>query len=272
MGAIVRERSVVYVRKELFLTIGINSYLIVCPLLFLAGLVDAIGGGGGLVSLPAYLLAGLPVHTAVATNKLSSSCGTAVAAGRFMHGGLVNWLFCIPAVICAVVGSSLGAYFSMSLSEQIMLAVLAVMIPVSALLVLNKKLFNDNGNDHIASDRKTMLVGCAAALIIGFYDGFYGPGTGTFLIVAFTVFAKMSVQTANAQTKMINLTTNVTSLAIFLMHGQVLISLGLAAAVCNMLGGYIGAGMVMKNGSAIVKPTILLVLALLVVKTVWNYL
>ena len=104
----------------------------------------------------------------------------------------------------------------------------------------------------------------------GIYDGFYGPGTGTFLIIAFTVFAGMSVGTANAQAKVINLTTNITSLVVFLRSGQVLLVLGFAAAACNMLGNYIGSGLVMTKGSRIVRPIILIVLALLFVKIVFR--
>ena len=92
-------------------------FLIVCPMVFLAGLVDAIGGGGGLISLPAYLLAGLPVHSAIATNKLSSACGTALATGRFIRQGLVNFRLAVPSVIAAVLGSSLGARLSLAVSE-----------------------------------------------------------------------------------------------------------------------------------------------------------
>jgi hypothetical protein len=246
--------------------LSIQTFLIVCPLVFLAGLVDAIGGGGGLISLPAYLLAGLPPHMAIATNKMSSSVGTALATIRFACNRLINIKLAIPSVIAAIIGSSIGAHVSMMVPEQIMTYVLVIILPVSAFLVLNKKLFNDNGTDEIILDRRTYLTAVLAAFIIGIYDGFYGPGTGTFLIIAFTIFAKLSIKSANAQAKVINLTTNLTSLAVFLLNGQVLIPLGIAAAACNMIGGYIGAGLIMKNGSKIAKPSILLVLVLLALK------
>lgn len=249
----------------------IETFLIVCPFLFLAGIVDAIGGGGGLISLPAYLLAGLPPHTAVATNKLSSPFGTALATWRFARNGLINIKLAIPSVFAAIGGSFIGSQISLLLPEKIMGYVLVIILPLSAFLVLNKKLFHDNGTDEITLDRRTYLTACIAAFIIGIYDGFYGPGTGTFLIIAFTIFSNLSIKTANAQAKVINLTTNVTSLLVFLVHGQVLIPLGLAAALCNMLGGYIGAGLVMKNGARIAKPSILLVLALLALKVVTTY-
>ena len=248
------------------MTLTPQTFLIVCPFLFLAGLVDAIGGGGGLISLPAYLIAGLPVHQAIATNKLSSACGTTLATARFIRNRLVNFRLAIPSVLAAVMGSSIGAHLSMATDEKIMRYILFIILPVSALIVLNKKLFHDAEDDTVRLNRRTVLTAIGAAFTIGIYDGFYGPGTGTFLIIAFTVLARMSIQTANAQAKVINLTTNITSLVIFLLNGQVLIPLGLAAAVCNMAGGYIGAGLVMTKGSKIVNPIILFVLGLLLIK------
>lgn len=248
------------------MTLTPQTFLIVCPFLFLAGLVDAIGGGGGLISLPAYLFAGLPVHQAIATNKLSSACGTTLATARFIRNRLVNFRLAVPSVLAAVMGSSIGAHLSMATDEKIMRYILFIILPVSALIVLNRKLFHDAEDDTVHLNRRTVLTAIGSAFTIGIYDGFYGPGTGTFLIIAFTVLARMSIQTANAQAKVINLTTNITSLVIFLLNGQVLIPLGLAAAVCNMAGGYLGAGLVMTKGSKIVKPIILFVLGLLLIK------
>ena len=248
-----------------------HTFLFVCPFLFLAGLIDAIGGGGGLISLPAYLIAGLPPHAAIATNKLSSTCGTTLATLRFIKNGLVNLKLAIPSVIAAIIGSSIGANLSLLIKEEIMLYIMVAILPICAFLVLNKKLFHDGGENEITLDRRTYITATIAALVIGMYDGFYGPGTGTFLIIAFTVFAKISMKTANAQAKVINLTSNITSLIIFLINGEVLFSVGIVAAACNMLGGYIGAGLVMKNGAKIVKPSIIFVLILLALKVAGVY-
>ena len=246
-------------------------FVIICPMLFLAGLVDAIGGGGGLISLPAYLFAGLPVHTAIATNKLSSACGTALATGRFIRKGLVRFRLAVPSVIAAVLGSSLGARLSLEVSEAVMKYILLAVLPVAAFFVLNRHLFRDEGKHMAAADRKTLAVCIVFAFLIGMYDGFYGPGTGTFLIIAFTVFAKMTVGSANAQAKVINLTSNITSLTVFLLNGQVLIPLGIAGAVCNMAGSWVGSGLAISKGTKIVRPVILLVLLLLLAKILFNF-
>ena len=241
------------------------SFLIVCPMLFLAGFVDAIGGGGGLISLPAYLFAGLPVHQAIATNKLSSSCGTSLSVIRFLRNGLINLKLALPAVAAAFAGSSLGARLSLTVSEDVMKYTLIIVLPVAAFVVLNRSLFGDGGGEAKA-DRRTVIICILSALVIGAYDGFYGPGTGTFLIIAFTVLARMSVTAANAQAKVINLTSNITSLVVFLLNGQVVLLLGLAGAACNMAGNWLGSGLAITKGTKIVRPVILVVLVMLMIK------
>mgnify|MGYP003308477767 FL=1 len=135
-----------------------QTFLIVCPFLFLAGLIDAIGGGGGLISLPAYLIAGLPPHTAIATNKLSSTCGTTLATYRFIKNGLVNVKLAIPAVIAAILGSSIGANLNLLVDDKIMLYVMVAILPICACLVLNKKLFHDGGSDEIVLNKKLYFI------------------------------------------------------------------------------------------------------------------
>ena len=248
------------------MTLTPQMFLIICPLLFLAGLVDAIGGGGGLISLPAYLLAGVPVHNAIATNKLSSACGTTLTTLRFIRQGLVNWKIAVPTIVFAMLGSSLGANLSMKVDEGVMENILFIVLPVVAFVVMNPKLFRDHRDAEVRLDTRLWVTAVASAFLVGIYDGFYGPGTGTFLIIAFTVFARLSLRSANAQAKIINLTTNLTSLTIFLMSGQVIVTLGLAAAACNMAGNYVGSGLAMKQGSKVTRPVIIFVLILLFLK------
>lgn len=245
--------------------------MIVCPLVFLAGFVDAIGGGGGLISLPGYLLAGLPPHMAVATNKLSSTCGTSVATIRFARRRMIDYKLALPTVILAVFGSFLGAHLSLLVDAAIMEKLLYIILPISAFFVLNKHIFHENKEPEELLTPRVVIVSSLAAFLIGIYDGFYGPGTGTFLIIALTVFAKLPIAKANGQTKAINLTTNVTSLVVFLTSGQVVLALGVAAAVCNIAGNYLGASLALSKGAAVVKPITLLVLFLLLLKVLGIY-
>jgi uncharacterized membrane protein YfcA len=144
-------------------------------------------------------------------------------------------------------------------------------LPLAAFCVLNRRLFKEKPHSEIVADRRTIIVVTVSALLVGVYDGLYGPGTGTFLIIAFIVVGRMSVARANAHTKVINLSTNIAALTVFLLHGQVLIPLGIAAALSNMAGNYIGSGLVMTKGSKIVKPLVILVLVLLLVKIIAGF-
>ena len=244
-----------------------EMFLIVCPMLFLAGLVDAIGGGGGLISLPAYLFAGLPIHAAIATNKLSSTCGTALATFRFIRHKLVNFKLAVPSVICAVAGASLGARLSMRMSEQVMKNVLFIVLPLSAFFVLNKTLFQERGREARV-DRRTYLVSSAAAFVIGIYDGFYGPGSGTFMLLLLTGAAHMKLQEANATAKVINFCTCISSLTVYLLNGKVMIMLGLAAGATAALGSFIGTKMFDREGARIVKPLIIIVIVIFLIKLI----
>ena len=253
-----------------------HTYMIICPLVFLAGFVDAIGGGGGLISLPAYLIAGLPAHRAIATNKMSSTCGTTLTTMRFARQKLIDWKMAAPAMAAAVIGSYIGAHLSLLVDTRVLTRLLYVILPVTAVIVLRKNVLKDRAPESGSDDRdeagpsghRLTLLTAVIAFVIGIYDGFYGPGTGTFLIIAFSLFARMDVRSANGFCKAINMTTNVTSLVVFLQSGQVLIQLGIAAALCNMAGNWIGSGMALKAGARITRPVILMVLLLLFVRIV----
>lgn len=253
------------------MTPTITTYLIVLPLVFVAGIVDSIGGGGGLIALPAYLIAGLPTHQAIATNKMGSTFGTTLTLVRFIRKGLVNFAIGVPSVVAAIIGSAIGTQISLRMDEGLLENIMLVILPVTAIIVLNKHIFKDNGETEITVNRRTMTTAIVAAFVIGIYDGLYGPGTGTFLIIAFVVAGRLGMLPANAQTKLINATTNWTSLVVYLLSGNVLLPLGIGAALSNMAGNYIGTTLALRNGSRIVRPCILCVLSLLFLKVLGVY-
>ena len=167
-------------RMELHMT----TFLIVCPLVFLAGFVDAIGGGGGLISLPAYYLAGVPIHHAIATNKLSSATGTLISTIRIGKSVKIRWKLIAPAVVMALIGSYLGTRLSILTDEKILRQVLLIVLPVVAFFVLRQNSLISEKTERL-EPKKEQLIVWTSALIIGTYDGFYGPGTGTFLLIMF---------------------------------------------------------------------------------------
>lgn len=249
------------------------QYLIVCPLVFLAGFVDAIAGGGGLISLPAYIIAGVPAHYALGTNKLSSVLGTAVSTGRYLKNGYLKGKTMVRIAICssaaALIGSGIGSSLSLLVSEQLLKNLMIVVLPIVAFYVMrNKNLGGEDQQKEQLSDQKTFLVAVLAAFIIGGYDGFYGPGTGTFLILVLTGAARMEVRRASALTKVINLSSNVAAVTTFLINGTIFYGLGLTAGVFCIAGHYMGSGLVVHNGQKIVRPVIMIVLAILFIKVV----
>lgn len=242
-------------------------YLIIFPLVFAAGIVDAIAGGGGLISLPAYMIAGLPVHNAIATNKLSSSMGTSVATARLAKAGYIPWKKALVCIASALVGSFLGARLALIVSDRIFKWILLVILPLTAFYILRRKPLDETDHPRFQQDGgRTSALTVLIALVIGVYDGFYGPGTGTFLLILFTSVAGLQLGEANGMTKAINLTTNLTALTIFLISGKVLIPLGLAAGCCNIAGNYIGITFFKSKGSRAVTPIMLIVLTIFFLK------
>lgn len=248
--------------------ITIHTFLIVCPLVFLAGLIDSIAGGGGLISLPAYLISGLPPHNAIATNKLSSSVGTAVSTYRYCKNKLVDWQIAIPSIVLALIGSTLGANLALLVSETIMKYILVLVLPIVAFYVLKSKTFKEETKPTNIARKKVYIIACLASFIIGTYDGFYGPGTGTFLILIYTSLAKMDIRIASGNTKLVNLSSNIAAVVTFLMNGKIIFLLGVTAAIFSIAGNYIGAGLVLKNGYKIIRPIIIIVLSLLFLKII----
>lgn len=245
-----------------------TQYLIVCPLVFLAGLVDSIAGGGGLISLPAYLIAGIPPHMALGTNKLGSVMGTVVSTFRFAKNGYINFKSALWFIIAALIGSSIGANLTLLVSEKMVGNLMIVVLPVVAFYVLKNKKMGDDSLAHTIPEKKAFTIALAAAFFVGAYDGFYGPGTGTFLILILTGAAKYTMKEAAGTTKAINLASNAAAFVTFMINGKLIWPLGIAAGVFCIAGNYIGSGMVLNNGQKIVRPVVLIVLAILFVKVI----
>ena len=246
--------------------LGLTTFLIVCPLTFLAGFIDAIAGGGGLISLPAFLIAGLPPHFAIGTNKMSSTMGTALTTFRFAKSGFINWKLAGVCAIVALFSSSFGARLVLMVDEKIISYVLLIILPLTAYYVFKSKDLSPKGAPR--GRFEMYIIALLSTVAIGIYDGFYGPGTGTFLLLLLTGVAHMKLTEANGLTKAINLSTNVAALAVLLFYGKVFIVLGVVAGLFNMLGNYLGARSFVSGGSKVVRPLIIFVLAIFMVKLI----
>ena len=248
---------------EEFLTFDFFTIARTSLLVFLAGFIDSIAGGGGLISLPAYILSGIPIHMALGSNKFSSAFGTAFSAINFLRSKKV-YVKAIPvSVVCALVGSAAGAFVATLASEELLRWVLIFMVPVVAVFTLVKKDFGKEDKSGTLSTRLILIGAGLAALVIGFYDGFFGPGTGTFLIFVFAIFLRFDLVTANGNAKIINLASNVGSLITFIISGHVIFALAVPAAVFGIAGNVIGSTMAIKIGAKIIRPVLVVVLGIL---------
>ena len=240
--------------------------LIVFVGVFFASFVDSIAGGGGIISVPVYLLAGLPTHYALGTNKLSSGLGTVASTYRYLRSGFVDWVLAIPSVAFALVGAHLGTKLQIALDERYLKYLLLIVLPVVAFVMLKQKKFPEEKGEINPWLQRAIVWG--ASFIVGAYDGFYGPGTGTFLLLSFCYLAKMDVRTAGGNTKLVNLSSNMGALITSILSGKVFFALGLIGTAASFAGHFLGSGLAIKNGSRIVKPAILVVLLLLAIKVI----
>lgn len=241
-------------------------------LVFLAGFVDAIAGGGGLITLPAYLAHGLSPALLLGTNKLSSSMGTAVAAVKMLREARFGLDFLFILVLLAAGGSFLGARLISLVPPETIRYLLIVLLPPVAIFLGARKSFGLA--DTSARHSENALLRRAGSLSFGvsFYDGLLGPGTGTFLAVGFAKLCGYDLLRATALAKLLNLVSNLAALATFLWLGMVDVKLGLAMGLAGMAGNYAGSRMALKRGAWIIRPMLFTVSAALLAKVAWDLL
>lgn len=202
---------------------------------------------------------------------MSSTCGTVISTARYCKNRYADVPLAIPSCVAALLGSFLGAKLAMDASDRILKIMLILVLPVVAFYVLKNKDLESKKKIEITKKKKWVIV-IFASLLIGVYDGFYGPGTGTFLLIVYTGLAGMDVLTASGNTKLVNLSSNVAAFFTFLVSGKIVLTLGVAASLFSIAGHYFGSGMVLKSGTKVVRPIIIVVLILLLIKIIMDFL
>ena len=216
----------------------IHTLIYLCPLVFLAGFIDSVAGGGGTISVPAFMLTGMPVHFAFGTNKLSMSFGTTIAAGRFIKNKAIDIRTAIISGVTSLIGAAIGSQIALLLDDRTFRLLLIIALPcVAVFLMFQKNTIQDsssgrgskNGNGRrnksahkTCSLRKSIILAAVIGILIGTYDGIIGPGTGTFAIIAYNTIMKYDLKTASGNAKILNLASNIASLATFGKRGFVL--------------------------------------------------
>lgn len=242
-----------------------------CGAALLAGWVDAVSGGGGLIQLPALLI-GLPAATpaqVLATNKLSSICGTLVAATTYYRRVRPDRRTVLPMMAAAVGGSAVGAACASLIPPEAFRPLVLVLLVLVAIYTIRRP--DVGGVESLRfSGGRHYVAAVAAAFVIGAYDGIFGPGTGSFLVIAGVALLGYSFLQASAKARMVNLATNAGALLVFFAQGAPLVALGLTMGACNVTGGYLGAHMAIRRGSGFVRIVFLAVVGALTVRLAYD--
>lgn len=245
-----------------------HVYVLVLPMVFLAALVDSIGGGGGLISLPAYTMAGLSYDVASGSNKFSAMFGSMAATIRYFRSGKLMVLPSLIALLFALPGSFGGTRLAMYIGSERMTVFMLFALPIVAVAVILKK---RTPTVPKPMTRRRLLICAGIGFFVGAYDGFFGPGTGTFLTILFTWVAGMDMVTAAGTAKPVNLASNLSSLITRIAAGQVLFALAIPAMCMSILGGSIGARLAVLRGARFIRYMMIFVLLLIIVKLVIDF-
>ena len=251
----------------------IQTLLLLCLAAFAAGFIDAIVGGGGLVQTPAglILLPALPVANVIGSLKIPSFTGTVFASVQYLKKVSIQWKLLLVMMALAVPSAYAGSMLLTCVSNSFMKPLLLVVLSLLAVYTYAKKNFGQH-SDKSHSVGQQLLYAVLISVVIGFYDGFIGPGTGSFLVLAFIVLLGYDFLNASAHAKMVNLATNFGSIVLFALKGKILWTVALPMAACNGLGGFLGAKLAISKGNAFIRVFFLLIVIGTLVRFGWDVL
>ncbi len=246
-----------------------ETYIIIvlCVAAFLAGFVDAIVGGGGLIQTPIalILLPNYAVASVIGSLKIPSFSGTALAANQYLKKIKMNWKLLSAMALVAFVSAFLGSNLLTTVRNDFMKPLLLVVLILIAIYTFVKKDFGTHKVKNL-SPKKQLFFALVMSIAIGFYDGFIGPGTGSFLVLAFVTVLGFDFLHASANAKMVNLATNFGSICLFIIKGKIIWAIALPMAVCNAFGGWVGAKLAIKKGNTFIRKFFLIVVILTLIR------
>lgn len=246
------------------------ALILSCGAAFAAGFVDAIAGGGGIIVFPTLLMLNLPVSFVVGTNKLVSSCGTTVAAFTFLRSGNVTKSILRAVIPFTCVGALCGAFTVLQISNEFLKPFASILVLVLAGYLVLRPAFGGSDTFRELTPRLRRLA-MLAALVLGFYDGFFGPGTGMFLSYVMVRWLGLDFVKATGNAKVLNLLSNVVPLCYFISAGNVRYDLGIPMALANICGGYLGAHSAIRSGPKLVRVICIAMSLLLAFKLAFDY-
>ncbi|HEX73008.1 MAG TPA: hypothetical protein ENN65_06805 [Candidatus Hydrogenedentes bacterium] len=234
----------------------------------MGGLVDSMAGGGGLISLPSLIAAGVPPHAALATNKVQSAIGTTFSTLRYIRSGYVILKLGVIGFIASFAGSYTGAWTVLQVPGDSLEAIIPALIVIVAAITFLRKDFGMKDRQE-SLDTRHYFAAAGFAFLLGFYDGFFGPGTGSFLAFGFVLFFRFGFLRATAHAKLLNLASNYAAILAFVIGGEVYWTIALPMGLANITGAWTGAGLAIRGGAKVIKPVFGAVLVGLLVKIVF---
>ena len=244
----------------------ITKLMYIIPVFFIAGVIDSIGGGGGLIALPTYLMIGLPVRTAYGCNKLQAGLGNLGSAIKYFKNNMVDLKIALISAITAMAGAYVGTKIIFLLPEETIQKAITVALPVIAVVMVLRK--TDARNVIMKSEisKKTILQALLVGLIMGFYNSLFGPGVGTIAIIGFTMIMHYDARVASGNGKVLIVLTNAIALVSYIKTGNVAYEIAAPAAISAILGNLVGVNLAIKKGEKIIKPVMLVIVILTVIK------
>lgn len=251
------------------MSLGIITVAALAAVSFTAGFIDSIAGGGGLLTLPTFLLAGLPPHNALGTNKFQSTIGTSVAVFNYIRSGRVQLRIIVSGILFILAGSFIGSRMILLFNQAIAGKITIFLLPVGITATLIPKKNGTSGGE--LTWRELYSAVPVIGFLIGFYDGFFGPGTGAFLALSLHLVLRLNLIDATANAKVFNLLSNIGGLTGFILGGTVLFKLGIPLAGANMLGNYLGSHLAIRKGDGVIRFFLTLVLVILFGTLIWKF-
>lgn len=244
--------------------------VILCTVAFVAGFIDAIAGGGGLLTIPALLTAGLPPHLALGTNKLAATFGSLTASVTYYRKRLFDPVFWRRSLLYTAIGAVLGTLLVDQLSSESLEKFLPVVILLAAIYTLFNRIVPDDQLELPKQNRRLFWQQRSQGLALGFYDGVAGPGTGAFWMVSTMALYRINLLLTCGVARTMNFISNGVSLAVFLLLGHVFILLGLAMGLCLMAGAWLGAHSAIRFGSRFIRPVFISVVVAIALRLAWQ--
>lgn len=249
------------------IAIGFQLLALLFIVAMIAGFIDSIAGGGGLLTVPALLAVGIPPTQALATNKLQSCGGSFSASLYFVRRKMVNLAEIKLSILLAFIGSLFGTLLVLHINADHLRILLPILtISVGLYFLLSPKIGEEDRKRRLSEYQFAII----AALFIGLYDGFFGPGAGSFYAVAYVTLAGFNLTKATAHTKVLNFTSNLASLLFFIFSGKVIWMIGLVMLVGQFIGARLGARMVIAKGKKLIRPMLIIVSTIMSIKLMWE--